>query len=219
MVEAAGRRLRVAIRVKRHLGRPGKRRAHECERAEHIGTYQGAPRGDEGPIIVSDHRGGAAIAEREREPEHIAHRVQKAEGPQVRVVICAPAGRAAVAAQVRRDHMKAGSRDRRHHLAPRIGHLRKPVQHQNQRAVRTIETSLEDVHAQAVDAVDEPRTDTRRKHRLGERLHRLARALFAHRCVAPTSAMITSAMPATWTIVSVWPRTTTPRPAEITASA
>ena len=93
------------------------------------------------------------------------------------------------------------------------------MQHQNQGPARMLETGFEDVDAQAVDAIDEARADTWRQDRLGERLHRFAQAVFAHLSVAPTSAMITSAMPATWTIVSVWPRTTTPRPAEITASA
>ena len=84
----------------------------------------------------------AAIAEGERKSQCVAHCVQETKGSKVRIIISAPTCRAAVAAQVRGDNIKARGGQGRHEFAPGIGDFRKAVQHQHQWAIRTIETGL-----------------------------------------------------------------------------
>ena len=55
---------------------------------------------------------------------------------EVAVVAAVPAGGAAIAALVGREDVEAGRRERRHHLAPAIGELRKAVQQQHARPAR-----------------------------------------------------------------------------------
>ena len=134
---------RLAVRVgERQFGRPGERRAHQRQRAEHVGPDQRAPRRHRGAEIVPDHRGRVAIAERRDQAQHVAHAVQQPERPQIVVVIGAPPGRAAIAAQIRRDGVKPGLGERRHHLAPGIGDFRKPVQQHDERPARPAQIRL-----------------------------------------------------------------------------
>src|SRR6185295_3931154 len=71
------------------------------------------------------------------------------------VVASVPAGGLAIAALVGRDDVKAGLRERRHHLAPAEGELGKAVQQQHRRPARL--ACLEHVHDEAVYAVDAAR--------------------------------------------------------------
>jgi acetyl-CoA carboxylase alpha subunit len=121
---------------------------------------------------VSDDCPSAAIAEGECQSERVAYGVQETKRPQVRIVIGTPASGAAVATQVRSDDVKAGSGHSRHHLAPGISHLRKAVQHQHQRAARTLKASFKDMDSKTVDVIDEPRTDAGRQYCWVERVHR-----------------------------------------------
>ena len=104
--------------------------------------------------------GDGAIAERRDQAERVAHQVEHAERAEVAVVVAVPAGGAAVAALVRRDHVIAGRRQRQHHLAPAVGELREAVQQQQAGPAR-LEAGLQHVHREAVDVVDEARADAR----------------------------------------------------------
>ena len=117
------------ISVRRSL----ERRAHQCDRAEHVGTHQRAPRGNRRAEIVPHHGGDRAAPECVHQPKLIAHRIQQTERAQIRlgVVIGMPAGGAAIAAQVRCDDMEPGIGQRRHDPAPGIRQFGKPVQQQH----------------------------------------------------------------------------------------
>ena len=95
------------------------------------------------------------------ELRRVLDQVQHAEGLEIGVVAVVPAGGLAVAALIRRDHVKARLGERRHHLAPAIRELGETMEQQNRRLARL--ARLEHVRAQAVDVVDEPRTNPGRK--------------------------------------------------------
>ena len=99
------------------------------------------------------------VAERIDEPGGVAHHVEDAERIAVGVVGAVPAGGAAVAALVGRDHVIAGGRERQHHLAPAIGELGKAVQQQQARPARRLEARLQHMHHQAVVVVDHAGAD------------------------------------------------------------
>ena len=80
---------------------------------------------------MADHGIDAIVAERRHQPERVAHQIGEPERSEVAVVIRVPAGGAAIAALVRRDHVIAGCRERRHHLAPAEGEFGKAVQQQH----------------------------------------------------------------------------------------
>ena len=65
---ADGTSRRVAVGTKGQIRRSGERRAHQRERAEHIGPDQRAPRRDRGAEIVSYDRRGIAVAEAATSP-------------------------------------------------------------------------------------------------------------------------------------------------------
>ena len=100
---------------------PGEGRAHQHQRAEHVGPHQRAPGGDPGAEIMADDRRDRRVAEGRDQPQRVAHRVQNAERAQIAVVIGVPPGGAAIAALVGGDHMKPGRGQRRHDPAPGIG--------------------------------------------------------------------------------------------------
>ena len=113
---------------------------------------------------MPDHRRRLAVAERGDEAERVAHRVERVERAEVVVVIGAPAGGAAIAAQIGGDDVKAGSGERPHHLAPGIGELREPVQQQDAGPAGGLVPGFEDVDAQPVDPLDKTRADAGRQH-------------------------------------------------------
>ena len=150
-------------RYRRQLRRAGERRAHQRDRSKHVGPHQRAPGGDRTAEIMSDHGIDAAIAECRHQAERVAHQIEQPERSEIAVVVGVPAGGAAVAALVRRDHVIAGFRQRRHHLAPAIGEFGKAVQQQHAGPALCLEAGFQHMHAQAVDVVDEARADAGRK--------------------------------------------------------
>ena len=154
--------------VERQCRRTGERRAHQRHRAEHVGPHQRAPRRDRSAEIVADHRRDRAMAECRDQPQRIPDCVQNAERAQIAIVIGVPARGAAIAALIGCDDVKAGSRERRHDLAPGIGDFRKTVQHQHAGLPPRFEAGLEHVHPQAVDVGHKTRAYARRQCRVVE---------------------------------------------------
>ena len=101
----------------------------------------------------------AAIAERRHQPERVAHQIGEPERGEVAVIIRIPSGGAAIAALVRRDHVIAGFRQNRHHLAPAKGEFGKAVQQQHAGPAACLEAGFQHVHTQAIDVVDVARAD------------------------------------------------------------
>ncbi len=150
------RRLCRPIRgVERQRRRSAKRRAHHHDGAKHVGPDQRAPGRDRRAEIMADHGIDAAVAERRHQPERIAHQIGQPERGEIAVVVRIPSGGAAIAALVRRDHVIAGRRQSRHHLAPAIGEFGKAVQQQKTGAAFGFVAGLQHMHAQAVDVVDD----------------------------------------------------------------
>ncbi len=117
---------------------------------------------------MSDHRIDRAIAESRHQAERVAHQVEQPERSEVAIIICIPAGGAAIAALVRRDHVIAGIRQRRHRLAPAVGEFGKAVQQYHARPALGFITGFQHMHAHAVDIVDETRADAGREGDIGE---------------------------------------------------
>ena len=106
---APGHCQRPAIGIEWQLRRSSEGRAHERQRAKHIRPHKGAPGCDRRAEIVANNRCDPPITECGGETQRVAHRVQETKWPEVGVVIRGPPSRAAIAAQVRRDDMIAGS--------------------------------------------------------------------------------------------------------------
>ena len=70
-----------------------------------------------------------------------------------------PASGAPVAPLVRRNDVKARVSERQHHLAPAVGKFGKTMEQENTRAVLLFEAGLQNVHAQALHAVNEAGAD------------------------------------------------------------
>jgi hypothetical protein len=154
--------------VERQRRRPCERRAHQRHRPEHVGPHQRAPCRDRAAEIMPDYGISASVAERRQQAERVARQIEQPERTEVTVIAGVPAGGAAIAALVRRDHVIAGRRQRRHHLAPAIGQFRKTVQQQHARPAFGFEASLQHMHAQAVDVFHEARADAGRERDVGE---------------------------------------------------
>ena len=173
-----GLRLRRRIRgVERQWRRSGERRAHQRDRPEHIRAHQRAPGRDRTAEIMSDHRIDVGVAERRHQPERVAHQVEQPERAEIAVVAWIPAGGAAIAALVRRDHVIAGGSQRRHHLAPAERQFRKAVQQQHAGPALCLEACFQHMHAQAVDAFDIAGADGGGEGDVGEGGHQFCRAL------------------------------------------
>src|SRR5262245_37570149 len=82
-----------------------------------------------------------------------------------------PSRGAAIAALIRRDHVIAGVRKNRHHLAPAESEFGEAVQQQKERAALGFVASFQHMHAQAVDAVDIARAYGWRERDVGEGGH------------------------------------------------
>ncbi len=122
---------RVAVGIERQRRRAGKRRAHQRYRAEHVRPQQRAPGRDGRAEIVPDDCRRPSGSRARHQPERVAHQVEHAEAGEVAVVVGVPAGGAAIAALVRRDHVIARFRQRQHHFAPAVGEFGKAVQQQH----------------------------------------------------------------------------------------
>jgi len=129
------------------------------------GPQQRAPGRHRRAEVVAGHRGDLAVAQRHHQPQRIAHQVQHAIAGEVTVVALVPAGAAAVAALVGGDRVEAGGGQRRHQLAPAVGQLGEAVQQQHDRAAGCRMAGFQQVHAQAVDAVDEAAAHAGRQQR------------------------------------------------------
>ncbi len=105
------------------------------------------------PITAS----ACLVPQRRDQSRRIPHRVQQAERRQIVIEIGAPPGRPPIPALIRRHDIISRRGQPRHHLAPRIRDLRKPVQQEEQRPVRR--AGLEDMDPQPIDAVDKARAD------------------------------------------------------------
>ena len=155
------RQLAAVRGVERDLRRPRERRAQDRDLREDVAADQRRPRRDRRAGVVSGDARHRLVAERIDEPGGVAHHVEDAERIAVGVVGAVPAGGAAIAALVGRDHVIAGGRERQHHLAPAIGELGKAVQQQQARPARRLEAGLEHMHRQAVVVVDHAGADAR----------------------------------------------------------
>ena len=118
------------------------------------------------------------VAEGRYEAECIAHQIGKPKRREIAIVVRVPASGATIATLIRRDHVIAGPRKLRHHLAPAIGKFRKAMQQQQTRAPTRLEASLEHMHAKAVDVFNEARVDRGGKGDVGEGGHR------GHGCIS-----------------------------------
>jgi hypothetical protein len=105
--------------------------------------------------IVTDYGRRPPVAQRERERHRIASQIQHRVGAQILVVGRAPACGATVAALIRRDDVVTELSERNHDLAPAVGEFGKSVQKEQQGLARLLQAGLEDMHAKAVDAIDE----------------------------------------------------------------
>ena len=128
---------------------------------KHVGANDGGIRGHELTLIVPDDELRLPIPERIDERDLIAHHVERQERRGIRVEGSVPANRAPIPAAVRRDHVVTRVGDRRHHFAPAVGQVRKPVEQQYERP--PLRPCLEHVDGEAVDVRHEPRCDARGK--------------------------------------------------------
>ena len=165
-------RLRWPIRgIKWQWRRPRERRAHQRDRAKHVRPHQRAPGGDSTAKIMPDHRIDRAVAERRHQAERVAHQIEQPERGKVAIIARVPTGGAAIAALVGRDHVIAGFRQRRHHLAPTKGKFGKAMQQQHARPPACFIAGFEHMHAQAVNVFHEQRADTGGMGNRGEGCH------------------------------------------------
>src|SRR5271169_4950629 len=79
------------------------------------------------------------------------------------VIAAGPAGGAAVAPLIRRDHVKPGMGESGHYLAPTEGDLRETVEQQDARPIAVVESAFEHVHDEAITVLDATRTHTGRE--------------------------------------------------------
>ena len=114
---------------------------------------------------MADHGGNGAIADRRHQPEHISHLVEKRERRKIVIESHVRTAAASVTAKVRCDDVKARARERRNHPSPAISEFGKPVDEQDAWPRRAFESCLQYVVGDAVDIVDEARTDTGGKRR------------------------------------------------------
>lgn len=112
---------------------------------------------------MADHRRNPGVTDGVEQPQHVAHQVQHAKATEVAVIIRVPAGGAAIAALVGCDDVVARLGQRRHHLAPAIGQLRKAMQQQKAGPPRCLEARFQNVHAEPVAVLHQSRGDPRRQ--------------------------------------------------------
>ncbi len=155
--------------VERERWRTGERRAHQHHGAEHVRPDQRAPGRDRRAGIVPHHGRNRAVAEREHEPHRIAHHVERTERIGIGIVGIVPSRGAPVTALVGRDHVVAGRGQRRHHLTPAVGELRKTVQQQHDRPVASLVARFQDMHGEAVHPRHHAGTDAGRQRAVAVR--------------------------------------------------
>ncbi len=145
-------------------GSAGERRAHQDDGSKHVGPHQRAPGRDRSAEVVPDNRGHRAMAQRRYESERIAGKVEKPKRSKIAVVVGIPARGAPITSLVGRHDVKPRGCERHHQFSPGIGQLRKTVEQQDAGSVFLLESGLQHVHAQAVDAGHEAGADAGRQH-------------------------------------------------------
>jgi hypothetical protein len=109
--------------------------------------------------VVSDHRRDPLAPHRRDQAEQVEEQVVRAEGREVGFVGDRPRGGAAIATQIRGYDVVAGLGEVGHDLAPGIGQLWKAVQQQQAGSARILVPGFQQMHSQAVHAIDEARTN------------------------------------------------------------
>src|SRR5207244_10685813 len=99
------------------------------------------------------------------QPGHVSHRGEKRERSKIVIESHVRTAAASVTAKVRCDDVKARARERRNHPSPAVSEFRKPVNEQDARPPGAFESRLQYVVGDAVDIVDEARTNTAGKRR------------------------------------------------------
>ena len=137
------------------------RRRHRRQAKKHVRANDGGIRGNELTLIVPDDELRLPVAEGIHERDLVAHHVEGQERRGIRVPGSVPANRAPVPAAVRRDRVVTRVGERRHHFAPAVAQVRKPMEQQNERP--PLRPRLEHVDGEAVDVRHEPRFDAHGK--------------------------------------------------------
>ena len=117
------------------------------------------------------HRGDRAVAQCRDQPQRVSDRVEQPKAREVSIVIGVPPGGPPIATLVGRDDVEPRRGKRQHHLAPRIGYLRKAVQQQDEGSARSVEAGLQQVHSQAIDFGHKARAYAGRKNAGFQRFH------------------------------------------------
>ena len=161
-VEFRSRVGRFSFRAcERERWRCAARRRNRRQAEKHVGSNDGGIRGNELTLIVPDDELRLPVAERIDERDLVAHHVERQERRGIRVPGSVPANRAPIPAAVRRDHVVTRVCERRHHFAPAVAQVRKPMEQQYERP--PLRPCLEHVDGEAVDVRHEPRCDARGK--------------------------------------------------------
>jgi len=99
------------------------------------------------------------VPHRTHQSKNIAHSVQTRIRQKIVIQRNRSCRTASVAAQIRRNHMKTRLRQRQQLISPAVRQLRKAMQKHNTGLTGSLETSLQNVHLDAVMVIDSPRTD------------------------------------------------------------
>src|SRR5262245_42712493 len=116
-------------------------------------------------MIVADHGNDGAIADCRHQPEHVSHFVEKRERRKIVIECHIRTAAASVTSKVRCDDMKSGARERQYHFSPAIGEFRESMDEQDAWPRGAFESCFQYVVGDAVDIVDQARTDTSGKRR------------------------------------------------------
>src|SRR5437773_2505448 len=154
---------RIVGRIEWQRGRACKRSAHQYDGPENVGPRQRAPGRNAGAMIVTYHGSHRAIADCRQQPKHVSHFVQNRERLKIVIVCHIRTAAAPVTSKVRCDDMKSRSRERQNHPSPAIGEFRKSMNEQDAWPRWAFESCFQYVISDAIDVVDEARTNARRK--------------------------------------------------------
>src|SRR4029077_13087100 len=94
------------------------------------------------------------IAKRRDQTQRVPDKVRQAKGIQVAVIRVIPSRRAPVAALIRGDHVISRRREWEHDFPPRVCEFRKAMEKQNEGPTLGLESCLERMDRETVDASD-----------------------------------------------------------------
>src|SRR5215510_15358767 len=143
--------------------RASERSAHQHHGSKNVGPRKRAPGRDAGPMIVADHGNDGAIADCRHQPEHVSHFVEKRERRKIVIECHIRTAAASVTSKVRCDDMKSLARERQYHPSPAIGEFRESMNEQDAWPRGAFESCFQYVIGDAIDVVDEARTNAGRK--------------------------------------------------------